>query len=103
MTGASVRKEGFGLLGVGVVACLACCAGPILGVLGGISVAGLASTTFIGWAGLVVAALAASAWLIISRRRVRRCTAPESVPVDLRVRSSPISDATDDTWRHGHR
>ena len=89
MSRASVRKEGFGLLGVSIVACLACCAGPILGVLGGMSLAGLASTVFIGWAGLAVATLAATGWLILHRRRASLCATPDSVPVELRAASRP--------------
>lgn len=79
MTDRAARKEGFSLLGIGAVACIACCAGPILGVLGGISLAGLASTAFIGAAGLVVAVAAGGAWLWVGRRR--RVAERPSVPV----------------------
>jgi hypothetical protein len=69
MRNRSARKDGFSLLGVGAVACVVCCAGPILGLLGGLSLVGVASTWFIGSAGLVVAAAAGGMWLWLRRRR----------------------------------
>jgi hypothetical protein len=69
VTNPSDRKEGFSLLDIGAVACIACCAGPILGVLGGLSLAGVASTAIIGATGLVVAVAAGGAWLWVSRKR----------------------------------
>lgn len=73
MTRPSAKRDGFGLVGLGVVACVACCAGPILAVLGGLTIAGLASTLVIGVAGLVVAAVSAVAWLAVRRRRHNSC------------------------------
>ena len=55
VTHPSARKERFNLLGVGAVACVACCAVPIVGILGGISLGAFASTIVIGWTGLVIA------------------------------------------------
>ena len=88
MTRGSVRKEGFSLLGVSIAACVACCAGPILGVLGGIGVAGLASTVVVGATGLVIAAVAASAFVLVRRRRVRQCADTDVVPVQLLTRKT---------------
>lgn len=68
MTGPSAKRDGFGLVGLGVVACVACCAGPILALLGGLTIAGLASTLVIGIGGLAVAAVSAVAWLAVRRR-----------------------------------
>ncbi len=65
MTGTSAKRDGFGLVGLGVVACVACCAGPILALLGGLTIAGLASTLVIGVAGLAVAVMSAVAWLAV--------------------------------------
>lgn len=81
MTGPSGRKEGVGLVGLGAAACVACCAGPILAFLGGLTIAGLASTLFIGAGGLATAAIAGVAWLTIRRRRVRPVRADEPVVV----------------------
>ena len=63
------RKDGLGVLGMGAAACVACCAGPVLAILGGLSLAGLASTLLIGTAGLVIAAVALAALLVARRRR----------------------------------
>ena len=48
----------FGMLGIGVAACVACCAGPILAFLGGLSVVGLANTPVLGGASVVIAIVA---------------------------------------------
>jgi hypothetical protein len=76
-------RERFALLGFAGVACIACCAGPILAFFGGLTVAGLVSSLFIGSAGLVIAAIAFAAWLIVrrGRRGVRTPVAPGPVPV----------------------
>ena len=75
-------------LGLAVVACVACCVGPILGVLGAIAALGLAASLLIGLAGLVIAAAATVAFVVVRRRR-RSCALPaEPVPVELaRTRS----------------
>ena len=86
MTRGSVRKEGFSLLGVSIVACVACSTGPILGVLGGISVAGLASTVVLGAVGLVIVAVAAIAFVLVGRRRVRHDADTDVVSVQLLAR-----------------
>lgn len=80
------RAGGVNVLGLGVAACAACCAGPILALLGGASLAGLASTWAIGGAGLVIAAFAALAYLAVRRRRTESsCSrgAIDPVPVAL--------------------
>jgi hypothetical protein len=78
-----------GILGLGA-ACLACCAGPILAFLGGLGIAGLASTLFIGGAGLAVAAVAAA--FVVVRRRSRCAVADESpVAVAAPARRAPLS------------
>lgn len=73
-------KNGAGILGLGAVACLACCAGPILAFLGGLGIAGLASTLFIGAAGLAITAAAIAAFVVVRRRR-RGCAVPDEGPV----------------------
>lgn len=81
MTDASTRREGIGIVGLGAAACVACCAGPVLAFLGGLTVAGVAGALVIGVAGLALAALAAGAWLVVKRRGRNRCAAaPTSEP-----------------------
>jgi hypothetical protein len=84
------RKNDFSVLGLGVAACAACCAGPILAVLGGIGIAGLASAWIIGGVGIVVALLAGLAYLAVRRRRsASECHAGEGS-----VKLIPLYDAT---------
>jgi mercuric ion transport protein len=83
------RDRGFRFLGIGAAACVACCAGPIVAVLGGLGVAGLASTLVIGGVGLVVTAAAVVAYAVV-RRRPTACAVPDGdVPVAAPIRRSP--------------
>ena len=91
----ATRKDALGLLGIGA-ACIACCAGPILAFLGGLGVASLVSTAFIGAVGFAIAAIAIVAALVILRRR-SRCTPSSSetllIPVAIRPPSDPSRSA----------
>lgn len=79
-------NDGLKFLGLAGVACLACCAGPLLGVIGGIGLAGLLSTTVIGGLGLVVAIAAALAFFTVRSRSSRSCDTPSTeVPVHIAV------------------
>jgi hypothetical protein len=60
------------ILGIAALACVACCAGPILGVLGAGAALGVASTLFIGLVG-VAFALATAVAIVIIRKRHRTC------------------------------
>jgi hypothetical protein len=83
------RDGSFSIVGLGIAACVACCAGPILALLGGVTIAGVASTWVIGGAGLLIAAVAAVGFLAIrSRRRRLSCAADggERIPVALTTR-----------------
>jgi mercuric ion transport protein len=68
------------ILAVGVVACAACCAGPLLTVLGAIVALGAASAVLIGAGTLVIAALAI---MLVLTLRKRRCSPAVDVPVRL--------------------
>lgn len=78
-------RRGIRVLGLGALACLGCCAGPVLAFLGGLSIAGVASTAIIGSVGLVVAVAAAGGYLTVRRRRTSACgiTVADPVPVEL--------------------
>jgi hypothetical protein len=68
-------KTGFGLIGVGAAACVAC-AGPILGFLAATGIASVLGAVVFGAAGLVVVlAVAAVVWQ--RRRRRQRCQPSE--------------------------
>ena len=73
------------IIGIAAVACIACCIGPILAVLGAVAELGLVSTILIGAAGLLAAVgVAVAAFVVLRRRANASCSArPESVPVEL--------------------
>ena len=72
------------LVGFAVLACAACCIGPIVGALGGIAALGLVSTLLIGSAGLVIAAAAATLAVVVYRRR-RTESSRGAIPVGWQV------------------
>jgi hypothetical protein len=75
------RRE---VLGFAAGACVACCIGPILGVVAAITALGLVSSVLIGAAGLLTTAAAATAFVFLRRKRMSSCsTAAEQVPVEL--------------------
>ena len=89
MKGRPGRRPGSAVLGIGAAVCVACCAGPILGVLGGIGALGLVSTIFIGTAGLFIAVTSSAVFVVVRRRRASaNSTDAGPVPVELTRRSS---------------
>ena len=84
-------RGGLKLLGLTALACVGCCAGPILAFLGGLGIAGLASTTFLGGAGLIITAAAATGYVIMRRRRTSACatTRPDAGRVATPLRRAP--------------
>ena len=61
------NKQGFGVLGVGTAACIACCAPLLIGFLAAASIGTLIGVTLFGAVGLGVAVIAVVAYL--PRRR----------------------------------
>jgi len=80
----SVKRENVAIVGVGVVACAACCAGPILGFLAAIGLGTAVGFAVFGTVALVLGALAVL--LVFGRRRRRRaaCASPQA-PVAVTV------------------
>ena len=79
----SSQREGAALVGVGVVACAACCAGPIIGFLAAI---GLGTAVGVAMFGAIAVVVGGTVLLFVLRRR--RGTRPpscqpDSVPVEL--------------------
>ncbi|MGC4940010.1 hypothetical protein [Kribbella sp. DT2] len=71
-----------------VGACAVCCAGPVLAVLGGLSIASLAGALWMpALAVIAVAALVVMA-LVLRRRRNTTCSAPAG-PIDLGMPPTP--------------
>jgi hypothetical protein len=83
-------KAGLGVLGAGAAACVACCAGPIVGFLAATGIASLLGAVVFGVIGLLVV-LAAAAVVWQRRRRARPCAPPAGpAPVDaprLRIKT----------------
>jgi hypothetical protein len=74
------------LIGAATLACVVCCIGPLLSVLGGIAALGVLSRAFIGIGGLAIAVVAVLGVLVVRGRR-RRCAISEfETPVTLTTR-----------------
>lgn len=70
----SANKETAAAVGIGAVACAACCAGPILAALSAIGIGSVAGTVLFGAGAIVVGAILAIA--LVARRRIRRRAEP---------------------------
>lgn len=73
------RRDGVGLLGVGVAACAVCCAGPLLGVLGALGLGAVLAVVAGSLVGIGLLALLAVP--LVAHLRRRRPAGP--VPVSL--------------------
>ncbi|KOU18388.1 hypothetical protein ADK49_12970 [Streptomyces sp. WM6349] len=75
------------MLGAGalaVLACAACCIGPILTFLGALGAASAIGAFWVpALAVITVFALAGTAWVLHRRRRTAACRTEQSAPVDL--------------------
>jgi mercuric ion transport protein len=80
MSTPSVRREGIALLGISASACVACCAGPLLALLGGLGLAGVASTLLFGAVGLLLVLAAVAAGAAARRRQRRPCACAVESP-----------------------
>ncbi|WP_460650003.1 hypothetical protein [Kribbella endophytica] len=78
-------RRGWGLVGAvaaALGACAVCCAGPLLAVLGGLSIASLAASVWVP-ALAVVAVVAGGVIVVVLRRRRRASCAVPAQTVDL--------------------
>ena len=78
----SANKDTAKVAGLAVVACAACCAGPIIGFLGAVGLATALGVFLFGATGLAVAGVS-GLWWFRRRKRHRSCTASTSTPVTL--------------------
>jgi hypothetical protein len=86
----SPARAGFSVLGIGAAACVACCVGPILGLLSTIGALSLLSTVFLGVVGFFVAAAAALAIVtVVVRRQQAHAGAPDPQPVPVELTRRP--------------
>lgn len=87
----SARGDRAAVAGVGVAACAACCAGPILGVLAAIGLTTAAATFVFGAVALLVAGVVMLVLLQRRRAKNRNCgSGAQPVEVQLR-RSSAVA------------
>lgn len=75
----STRRENLAIVGVGA-ACVACCAGPILGVLAAIGIGTAAGFALFGSVALVLGAIVGI--VVLRRRRPPSCD-PAATPVTV--------------------
>jgi mercuric ion transport protein len=78
------KKENAAIVGVGVAACAACCAGPILGVLTAIGAGTVAGFALIGTMAVVVGAMLVALVVVRRRHRAAACKLPQ-VPAAVAV------------------
>ena len=79
----SIKKETVTIVGVGAAACVACCAGPIIGFLAAIGIGTAAGFALFGTISLVIGAVAV-AFVVRRRRRAATCsTTPTTVAVEM--------------------
>ncbi|MFG2336215.1 hypothetical protein [Streptomyces yangpuensis] len=90
-TRSSSGKSLLGVGGLAVLACVACCIGPIVAFLGGLGVLSAVGALWVpALAAVTAGALAATAWVLHRRRRAAACgTAPGPVDLGLPTRSAP--------------
>lgn len=72
------KREHTAIVGIGIAACVACCAGPILGVLAAIGLGTATGVAMFGAISLVVGAAAAG--VILQRRHRRRTVCSPADP-----------------------
>lgn len=82
-------RKSIGILGLGAAACVACCAGPIIGLLAAAGLLAVAAYVIAGVVGLAVA-IPSAVWLIHRRRSAAGCEpVTAAVPVELGTRRTP--------------
>jgi 4-amino-4-deoxy-L-arabinose transferase-like glycosyltransferase len=86
----TTKKQGVGLMGVGAAACVACCAGPIVGFLAATGIATALGALVFGVVALAVVVPLAGALWWRRRQRQRACASPVGpAPATLRRGSPP--------------
>ena len=83
----TAKKQGAGVVGIGIAACAVCCAGPVLGFLAAIGLGTALGVTVFGIAGLAVAVLAVVP--IMRRRRQAAACAVDEAPIPVTLGRKP--------------
>ena len=80
----SLKRENATIVGVGAAACVACCAGPIIGFLAAIGIGTAAGFALFGTISLLIGALAVAFEMRRRRRSAATCsTTPTTVAVEM--------------------
>jgi hypothetical protein len=89
----SGNRDGAAMVGVGALACAACCAGPILGFLAALGLGTFAGAMVFGAGALFVGGAVAAAVVGSRRRRAAACAVTDvDVPVEMSAeRSTPAT------------
>ena len=86
----STKKESVAIVGVGAVACAACCAGPILGFIAAIGLGTAAGFALFGTAAIAIGAMAMVIALRRQGRRLDACAATTGpVAVEMPIVRTP--------------
>lgn len=78
----SDQREGLSIVGVGIAACAACSAPPVIALLAGSGAVALGGVMF-GLLGVAVVAAASLGWVVIRRHRRRAGPGGEAQPVSV--------------------
>lgn len=79
----SDRGHGATIVGVGLAACAACCAGPILGVVAALGIGTAAGFVLFGVLTLAIGATVIAALVFRRRRAAKRCAAQAPQQVNI--------------------
>lgn len=98
MSAPAPKRSAAGIVGFGVAACAACCAGPVVAFLAASGLLTVGSVAMFGVAGLLVT-IPAAVWFRRHRANQTTCATAEVVPVELSTRpanTTPDRSGTDD-------
>ncbi len=88
MSATRVTGDTKAIVGVGVMACAVCCAGPILGFLAAIGLGTALGAVLWGIGGLLVGALVAVVVIVRRRRPAATCVAAEPQAISVALSSA---------------
>ena len=93
----AAKRSAAGVVGFGVAACAACCAGPMVAFLAPAGLLTAGSIAMFGLVGLLVT-IPAAVWFRRRRANQQTCASPNVVPVELSTRpaNTPIESNADD-------
>lgn len=90
MNASAPKRSAAGIVGFGVAACAACCAGPVVAFLAAAGLLTVGSVATFGVAGLVVT-IPVAVWFRRRRANQPRCEAATVAPVELIARPANTS------------